>query len=349
MKDIKGLKKTPVKAYITFLALILFLIIILSTGLGYISITPIEVLKIIIAKITGNPDLTYGIDTIKSYIVMDVRLPRIICALIVGSGLSAAGVIFQGLLLNPLADPYTLGLSSGAAFGAALAILLNINPLGIYSLPLFALTGAIATLFTVIYLSSSQGQYSSTNLILSGIIISTILSAGLGFLQYLSHENVSIIIFWLMGSFASKTWPEALLLTTIFLAGTIITAFYANDLNIISLGDRSAHSLGVNIKRVRLILLTTASLITAACVSVSGIIGFVGLIIPHLMRAIIGPDNRKLIITSAISGAILLLLADTITRALLTTELPVGIITALIGGPFFCYIFRQQQLGRRNE
>lgn len=328
------------------LVLLLLSVIVVSTGMGYISISPFEVIRIVISRISGVTELVEGIQGVFPYVVMEVRLPRILTSAIVGSGLSIAGVIFQGILLNPLADPYTLGISAGAAFGASIALLLDITFLEICSVPLFAFVGAVATLFAVIFLSSFNGQASSHSLILSGIIVAAILSAGISFLKYVADEQVSIIIFWLMGSFGSKTWADVFLTFIFVLIGFVVSIYYARDLNIMSLGDRSAASLGIETNRVRIILLVTASLITAICVSVSGIIGFVGLIIPHLMRFLVGPDNRRLIPSATLVGATLLLCADTITRAVLPQEIPIGVLTALIGGPFFCYIFKQGRIGR---
>ena len=316
------------------LTVLLFAVIVLSTGMGYIKISPFEVIRIVISRISGNPGLLDGMDNVFPYVVAEVRLPRILTSAVVGAGLSIAGVIFQGILLNPLADPYTLGISAGAAFGASIALLLDITFLGIYSVPLFAFLGAVGTLLAVMFLSSFNGQTSSHSLILSGIIVAAILSAGISFFKYVADEQVSIIIFWLMGSFGSKTWADVFLTLIFVLIGFSICLFFARDLNIMSLGDRSAGSLGIETNKVRVILLVTASLITAVCVSVSGIIGFVGLIIPHLMRFFVGPDNRRLIPASALIGASLLLSADTITRAVLPREIPIGVLTALIGGPF---------------
>ena len=335
---------TPRGLQTFFLIFLLVVVIILSTGMGYIKISPIRVIQVVFARIAGIPDSLQGIDSVFPYVIMDVRLPRILTSAIVGAGLSISGVIFQGILLNPLADPYTLGISAGAAFGASIALVLDMTFLGIYSVPLFAFLGAVATLFAVMFLSSSHGQTSSNTLILSGIIVAAILSAGISFIKYVADEQVSIIIFWLMGSFGSKTWTDVFLTFLFVFTGFLICLFFARDLNIISLGDRSANSLGIETNRVRMTLLVTASLITAVCVSVSGIIGFVGLIIPHLMRFFVGPDNNRLIPASALVGATLLLCADTITRAVLPTEVPIGVLTALIGGPFFCYIFKKRRI-----
>ena len=332
--------------YLTILGLLLLSIIIISTGMGYLKISPLEVIEIIVSRLSGSHEFLKSIDPVFPYVVWEVRLPRILTSATVGAGLSISGVIFQGILLNPLADPYTLGISAGAAFGASIALLLNISILGSYSVPIFAFCGAISTLVAVMSLSSFDREMSSNNLILSGIIVSAILSAGISLLKYVANEQVSVIIFWLMGSFASKTWPEVFLSLVCLLIGLLICIFFAGDLNIMSLGDRSANSLGISANRVRTILLVTASFVTAICVSVSGIIGFVGLIVPHLMRFLVGADNRKLIPASALAGAALLLGADTITRAILPVEVPIGVLTALIGGPFFCYIFRQRGVGR---
>ena len=332
---------------IALLAAILGSAVVISTGMGYIQLPAVDVIKILMAKLSGQTSLIEGMDNIFPVVVFDVRLPRILSAAIVGAGLAISGVVFQGILLNPLADPYTLGVSAGAAFGASLAILLNIGFMGTASVPLFAFVGAVGTLLFVMYLSASSGGVSSTNLILSGIIVAAILSAGISFLKYIADEQVSVIIFWLMGSFGSKTWADVGLAFLFVGCGFLIFMFFARDLNLMSLGGRTASSLGVDTKRVTLALLVTASLIAAICVSVSGIIGFVGLLVPHMMRFLTGPDNRRLIPISLLAGAILLLAADTVTRAVLPSEIPIGVLTALIGGPFFCYIFRKQQKAKK--
>ena len=219
------IKKLQQAAAIQFALLAVFLgtVIIISTGMGYIQMPPATVVKIIYAKLSGQSNLLEGMDSLFPVVVMDVRLPRILSAAIVGAGLAISGVVFQGILLNPLADPYTLGVSAGAAFGASLAILFNIGMLGSYSVPLFAFVGAVVTLLFVVYLSSSSGGLSSNNLILSGIIVAAILSAGISFLKYVADEQVAVIIFWLMGSFGSKTWTDVgltfLFIFTGFLGG----------------------------------------------------------------------------------------------------------------------------------
>lgn len=340
-------KKFPL--LLTILAGATLLAIVVSTGMGYMAIGADTILRVIAAHLLGDTTLVDGLEKTVPFIVMDVRLPRILTAALVGAGLAMSGVIYQGILLNPLADPYTLGISSGAAFGASLALLANVTLFGQFSTPLFAFIGAILTLLTVMRLSTFNGQISAQTLILSGVIASAILSAGISFLKYLADEQVAIIIFWLMGSFASSTWRGVALVGCAVLLGGAITLYYGRDLNIMSLGRRSSDSLGVETGLVRRILLLVASLVTAICVAMTGIIGFIGLIVPHLMRYLVGPDNRKLLPASAFAGAILLLLADTVTRAVLPVEVPIGVLTALIGGPFFCVIFRQKQKGKSYD
>ena len=287
---------------IFFLVFSLPLFIGISTGMGYIKIPFFEVLSLIFNKLFTHTD----INNINAVVVIDVRLPRILTASIVGGGLAISGVVFQAILLNPLADPYTLGVSTGAAFGASLAILFTIITGTVFSVSLFAFVCAVLTLLFVLYLSSGSGGISSNNLILSGIIVSAILSAGISFIKYIADEQVSLIIFWLMGSFSAATWADVTLTLTFVVTGFIVFIFYSRDLNLMAMGEKSAGSLGVNTKQVTAILLITASMVAAICVSVSGIIGFVGLLVPHIIRSITGPDNRRLIPLSFFTGAIIL-------------------------------------------
>ncbi|NLI12553.1 MAG: iron ABC transporter permease [Peptococcaceae bacterium] len=330
---------------LVLLLLILLLVAgcLIFTSLGVIKLPPWEIARIILTSITSNGSTPAGIDEIHRAIILDIRLPRILAAVLVGAGLATAGAVFQGLLMNPLADPYTLGISTGAAFGATLAMFFGVflpGGLGLLTVPLLAFAGALLALGAVYGLAVVNGTMAVTNLILSGVIVSAILSAAISFLKSLAGEGVGSIVFWLMGSFASRGWHHVFLCLPVVLAGLVICCYYADDLNILSLGSKSARQLGVDDSKVITILLVTSSLVTAACVSISGIIGFVGLIVPHLMRMLVGPDHRFLIPVSALGGALLLVGADTIARNLLAAEIPVGVLTTLLGGPFFCYIFR---------
>lgn len=347
----KSLYRHTAWKLLLFLA-VLSAAVIISTGMGYLKIGFHDVVNIIVSSVTGNSERIKDLEEVFRVVVMDVRLPRILCAVIVGAGLAVSGCVYQGILLNPLADPYTLGISAGAAFGASLAFLF-FPEAGLYAIPCFAFSGAAVTLFVVVWLSSgktfSRDGLSSNSLILSGIIVGSILSAGISFLKYIADEEVSVIIFWLMGSFASKTWTDVWILLMVVSMGFLIIYFYSRDLNVIALGGRMASTLGINTGRVTMILLITSSLVAAVCVSVSGIIGFVGLLVPHMIRSITGPDNTRLIPVSLVAGGILLVTADTITRAVLPVEVPIGVLTALIGGPFFCYVFRRNHLRNRGK
>ena len=343
----KGRMPKSTALQVSGMLLLLSATVITAATMGYIKLPAASVLKILLAKLSGQAQWLDGMNPLYPVVVFDVRLPRILASAVVGAGLAVSGVIFQAILLNPLADPYTLGVSAGAAFGASVAILLNIWWLGAYSVPLFAFMGAGLTLVLVLYLASGGGGLSSNNLILAGIIVAAILSAGISFLKYMADEQVAVIIFWLMGSFASKTWIDVGLTLAFISGGFLVALFFSRDMNLMALGDRTATSLGVNTGRTTFILLVTASLVAAVCVSISGIIGFVGLLVPHMVRLITGPDNRRLVPLSLLTGALLLLIADTVTRAVLPSEIPIGVLTALIGGPFFCYLFYKQQRFRK--
>lgn len=345
MKSDARIFGTGIVWQVTALLFLLIAMVILSSSLGYLRISFSDVVRIVLSKLPGMGAITEGVNPLFPVVVTDVRLPRILTAALVGAGLSLSGVVFQGILLNSLADPYTLGVSAGAALGASVAMWLNIAVWGIWSVPLFAFIGAGFTLLAVIYLASSSTGLSSSNLILSGIIVSAILSAGVSFIKYMVNEQVSVIIFWLMGSFGAKTWTDVWLTFGALAGGGCVCGYFSRELNVLALGSRTAASLGVDTARVRLILLITASLVSAVCVSVSGIIGFVGLLVPHIMRSLTGPDNQRLLVVSILAGAVLLLGADTLTRAVLPHEIPIGVLTALTGGPFFCYIYRKRQMG----
>ncbi|MDD4503983.1 MAG: iron ABC transporter permease [Clostridiaceae bacterium] len=328
---------------------VLWALLICMVSLGAMNISLVTTRDILFAKLTGNQQLLESIKPNMVSVIWDIRLPRIICGICVGMGLSIAGTIFQSLLQNPLADPYTLGVSTGAAFGASLAIFMNIMFGIIVPIPLLAFIFAFITLVLVIIIASRGGGMLSSNLIIAGIIVSAILSSGISFIKMIAGENVSAIVFWLMGSLSSRSWRDVMLvLPVVCIAGTAAFLF-SNDLNVMTMGDKNATTLGVNTKRLRLLYLILGSCITAACVSVCGIIGFIGLIVPHMLRFWFTSDNRVLIPLSALMGGMLLSIADNGTRLFTTSEIPVGVLTTLIGGPFFIYIFVKRRKGGRDE
>lgn len=273
-------------------------------------------------------------------VVLQLRLSRACLSFFAGCGLSVAGAVFQGILRNPLADPFTLGVSGGAAFGAALAIALG------FAAPLYpvaALAGAAAALFAVLLLATSEGALKRETLVLAGVVVSAFLAALISLVKALDEDSVTGIVFWIMGSFQGRGWQDAPMLAPGLILGCIPILLLIRELDILSLGDADARHLGVNTSSARLWLLLGASAVTASCVAVSGIIGFVGLVVPHLVRLIIGGRHGSLLAGSALCGGILLLWSDVLARSILPDgiELPVGVVTALLGGPFFCFLLRR--------
>ncbi|WP_432737161.1 FecCD family ABC transporter permease [Maridesulfovibrio sp. FT414] len=290
------------------------------------------------------------IDPSLSFIVLDLRLSRICLSFLVGMSLAVAGTVYQGILRNPLADPFTLGVSSGAAFGASLAIFGGSTVLGAglwqkfgnLFLPMAALAGAMAALGAVLMLGRIGGRLRRETMVLAGIVVATFLSALISLLKSLDEESVSSIVFWIMGSFQGRGWDHLLLFLPYFIAGMIPLIYFSRELDILSLGETQARHLGMDVSRVRMFLLVGAGLLTGAAVAVSGIIGFVGLIVPHLVRMYQGAEHRPLLLSASLLGGLLLVWSDVIARSLLPggEELPVGVVTALLGGPFFCLVLR---------
>ena len=325
---------------------VLVAVAVLSLGSGYTRFGTGEILTVLWAKLVG---MAAELDESRVMTLWNIRMPRIAVALVSGAALGLSGAIFQGLLINPLADPYTLGVSSGSAFGASLAIIggVLIPGAAFLSSPWAMTVGAFAvaclTLLMVMALArDADGHLSPTNLILGGVVVSAILSAAISFVKYLAGDQVEMIVFWLLGSFQARTWLDATVVFVFFVPAFATAMLSAVDLNIMTMGVRSAETLGVDTRRVRRNLLAAASLAAASVVSVVGIIGFVGLIVPHLIRLLTGPDHRSLLPLSALGGALLLVAADGVVRVLLPGEIPVGVLTALLAGPAFLVIFRRR-------
>ncbi|HLS23925.1 MAG TPA: iron ABC transporter permease [Pseudogracilibacillus sp.] len=279
-------------------------------------------------------------------IILKVRLPRVVLAILVGASLSLAGAGFQGVLRNPLADPYILGVSSGAAVGAAFIILFNLQSVlfGLWTIPIVAFITALLSLLVVLRLANVQGQYQLETIILAGVVVSAFLSSFVSLMVSLSDKVVNQIVFWLMGSLAMQGWSFIIVLIPYVVVGFVVLLAYSQHLNLFALGERQAAHLGINVKRTRLTILIVSTLITAAAVSIVGTIGFVGLVVPHLVRLIVGPDYRVIIPITAIAGAIYVLWADTLARTLLSpTEIPLGVVTAFLGAPFFGYLLRRSK------
>ncbi len=269
-------------------------------------------------------------------IVRDVRLPRVIAAALVGFALAVAGTAMQGLFKNSMADPYIIGTSTGGSLGATLSIVFFAGA----GLPVLAFAGAAITTFAVYTIARQGGKIPVETLLLSGVALSMLLSAFLSFLMYTSGRSLHQIMFWLMGGFWNVAWDDVFIAILIPI-GCVAIYLYARDINIISLGEEDAIHLGVNVERLKRILLFASASLTGIAVSIAGAIGFIGLITPHVMRLIVGPDHRILFPAAALAGGILLVWSDTLARTF-ANDMPVGIITACFGAPFFIYLLRSR-------
>lgn len=276
-------------------------------------------------------------------IVRAIRLPRIVLASIVGFALAAAGTVMQGFFRNPMADPSIIGVSAGAALGAVGFIVLPTANLFGLGLQLAAFSGALVAAFVVYTIATSNGRTPVATLLLAGIAVQTFLGAIISYLILHSGDSMEQAVFWLMGRLHNSTWTEVGLSLPFVIAFYAILSLYARDLNVLLLGEEDATTLGISVERTKRVLLVGSSIITAAAVAVSGVIGFVGLIVPHMMRLLVGPDHRILLPTSALAGASFLVATDTLARAG-PVEVPVGIVTAAIGAPFFLYLLRTREV-----
>ena len=286
--------------------------------------------------LTGNG--TWG----TNIIVMENNLPRIAFGIFVGAGLAVTGASMQALFRNPLADPYILGLSSGASLGSTLAILLGgaLIPLSIMQ-PVVAFIGCFLTMVLVYAISRSTGTVRTETLVLAGVAVAALISAIVSFLTYIApDEKLGSIVFWSMGSLGSVNWDEMVLPIALIIIGTVVITLQGKNLNAMMLGDAHAMDLGVDVRRVRLALLVVSSLVVASCVAFVGTIGFIGLVIPHILRMVLGPDNRIIVPLSAVGGATLIIICDYFSHivSIYYGVLPIGVVTALIGAPFFIYL-----------
>jgi iron complex transport system permease protein len=318
--------------------------LVLGVGLGTVAISPADTLGILAERLLGiRVDRTWSAAT--ETIVWDLRLPRVLTSMVVGAGLAVAGTTFQGLLRNPLADPYVLGAASGAALGAAIAVVIPIRLafLGFGLVHVLAFVGALAAVFTVYRLSRIGGLSPLTSLLLTGYAVGSLLAAGLAMAMYLSGAALRQIFSYLLGGFDTSSWSQLAGAVPLVAIGSVLILIRARALNGLLLGEEAAVHLGVDVRRERAILLSLASLVTAAAVAVSGLIGFVGLVVPHVVRLIVGPNARVVLPLSALGGAGLLAFADLAARLL--GEIPVGVVTAVIGAPFFLFLLRRSRSG----
>ena len=277
-------------------------------------------------------------EMLSSPIFWNLRAPRIVLSVFVGAGLSVCGAAYQSVFRNPLTDPYVLGVSSGASVGAAVAILLGLEAymLGVGA---SALVTGLLTVVAIYRIASIGNRMHTTTLLLTGVCITFLMSAVISFLMVLRQDKMDSIIFWTMGSFASASWLDVAVVAPVVVAGVCVVLFYCRDLNLLLAGSETAKSLGVEVERVKRVLLLSTTLMVAFCVATCGVIGFVGLVVPHCVRLVMGPDNRRVVPCAIFAGGLFLLLCDTLARTvLMPAELPVGSLTALVGAPLFIYL-----------
>jgi iron complex transport system permease protein len=336
------------KIIVILLTIALMLTFTFAVAVGPTQIPPLKACMIIIKQVPLLGNIVGGeFSSTEETIVLQVRVPRALAAAIVGVALAVAGVVLQGLLRNPMADPYVTGISSGAGLGASLAIVFGVGApfLGVlYSIPIMAFIFALGTVLLVYLISKTGEGVPMVTLLLVGMAANSFLLAIVSLIRLFSGEAVHAVMAWMFGSLATTNWNHIKMVLPFVIVGVAAIYLFARDLNIMLLGEEQAQNLGVDAERMKKIMIASATLITAASVSISGIIGFIGLIIPHMTRILVGPDHRILIPSSALTGAVIMILCDTIGRMIVRpAELPVGIITSILGVPFFIYLIRKKK------
>lgn len=345
----KVLKEVPI--YIgtsVILLIILFLSIGFAVTMGSVDISIKEVYEVILYKLFNIGDSSIGAGAVAD-VVWLIRMPRIVLAIAVGAGLSVVGIVMQAIVKNPLADPYILGVSSGASLGATLAVVLGIGSVfGSNSLGIMGFIGAFGVSILVLMISNIGGRSNSIKLLLAGMALSSVCSSFSSFLVYISDDSQKLktITFWLMGSLAGAKWNEIVIILPVIILGTIFFVTQYRTLNLMLLGDEVSITLGTDLHKFRIIYLVITSLMIGLLVYVSGMIGFVGLIIPHIVRIIFGTDHKKIIPITALFGSIILIWADVISRSLIKgTEIPIGIVISIIGAPLFVWLMIKKNYG----
>ena len=345
----KSLTNNKPLAYIIAVSFLLFSMMV-GISIGSVSV-PFFTLFQILGKEVFHLPIAAQPDMMFTNIVMNIRLPRVLLAGLVGASLAIAGAAFQGLLRNPLADPYTLGVSSGASVGAVATIFLGLSipVLGGFTLPILSVIFSVVTIFCVLLFAKKMDRSMKVEtIILTGIIFSSFLSAFISLMIALTGEELRQIIGWLMGSVSMRGWNYIVIILPFFVIGSLILMMNTQELNAMTFGENRAKHLGVNVQRRKLTILIAGSVLTGAAVAVSGTIGFVGLVIPHIIRQIWGPDHKHLLPLSLLIGSGFLILADLVARMVISpSELPIGVITSLIGAPAFALILLKRR--RRGE
>jgi iron complex transport system permease protein len=310
----------------------------LALTIGTYQVSAGDVVRAVLAQWRENGDTS-----IATAVVWNLRIPRVLLAMAVGAGLASSGAVFQAAFRNPLVEPYILGVASGAAFGAALGLVLPQFPL---SVQVAAFLGALAAVGLVHGIARSRGDAPIVTLILSGVIVGAMFTAGVSMLKYLADDTaLRDIVFWLMGGFYFANWSDVRVVGPVVLVTVVLMVAGGWRLNVLAMGDQEAETLGIDPRRSRRVLVAAATLATAVSVSAVGVVPWIGLMTPHAVRMLAGPDNRVVVAGSAALGALFLLACDTAARSVTSSEVPVGIITALAGGPFLAYLVRQRTAG----
>ncbi|MCB1755158.1 MAG: iron ABC transporter permease [Gammaproteobacteria bacterium] len=342
--------------YAIAFSLFLLAVALLSTTQGAVSTSFSEVMRFLGASL-GMADSQH-LDPVQQAVLENIRLPRIVLTILVGAGLGVSGLALQGLFRNPLADPALIGVSSGAALFASAVIVFESsitgtlvhNYLGAYMLPVAAFLGSFIVSSIVLQLSRVRGKTDIATMLLAGIAINAIAQAGTGLITYLSDDTqLRTLTFWLMGSLSGADWQQLKVVSPLILPGIVVLIIQARALNAVMLGESVAEHLGFRIQRIKLTIILAVSVCVGAAVALTGIIGFVGLVVPHIVRLIIGPNHRQTFPLSALFGAVVLLLADLVSRTVvIPEELPIGIVTSIFGGPFFLWLLMQRNSRQRQ-
>ncbi|NSW95628.1 MAG: iron ABC transporter permease [Bacteroidales bacterium] len=320
------------------LLLVLLSFIFISLFLGRYYVEPAEVGKVLWTNLAGHAE-----KSVENTVVWDIRIPRVLLVVLVGAGLSAAGAAFQGCFHNPLVSPDVLGVSAGAGFGAALGILWTSGVTGVTAVLAFGF-GLLSVLLSWL-LSRIKRESTILSLVLSGIIVSAVFNALISLVKFVADTDSQLpaITYWLMGSFANTTFGELKIVYIPIAVGTGILLALRWHINVLTLGDEEAETLGINPVKIRIAIIAASTVITASAVMVTGIIGWVGLIIPNLCRMLVGADYKYLMPTACLSGAVFMILVDFIARVLTPAEIPIGILTAIIGAPFFAVVYKRTE------
>ncbi len=327
------------------LGALLLLCLLIAVSLGAVPISPLNIIKMTLNKM-GLFHFTATWQPSDETILFLIRLPRVVAGALVGSALASAGVLFQGMLRNPMADPYIIGTSAGAAFGATIAMMLPVSVafLSFGLVPIAAFFGALGAVLLVYNLAKVGGKTPIVSMLLAGFAVSAMLAAIVFLMVTLSGRTglLQNVYSFLMGSISVSGWNQIIIIAPLIIGAIVAARFLAFRLNALSLGEEGAAYLGIDVERDKLLVLSLGSLLTAAAVSISGLVGFIGLVVPHAVRLVLGPDHRLLLPAAALSGAAFLVLADLFARTVLApSEIPIGIITAIIGAPFFIYLLRR--------